>query len=60
MITIICYVRDGVPEENKVEQRWNKNIFELAEDRAEWRAVRFGVMLKYCWLFQGCTNFLKI
>jgi len=38
---------DGVPTENKVETRWNKNMFELAEDRAEWRAVRFGFTLLY-------------
>ena len=60
MIIIICYVRDGVPEENKVEKRWNKNMFQLADDGAEWRAVRFEVLLKYCWLFQGCKNFIKI
>jgi hypothetical protein len=35
------YVRDGVHEENKFEEHWNKNMFELAEDRAEWRTVRF-------------------
>jgi hypothetical protein len=59
VVIIIYYVHDGVPEENKVEKRCNKNMFELAEDHAEWRAVRFGVMLKYCWLFQECTNFQK-
>ena len=56
---IIYYVRDGVPEENKVEKRPNKNVFELAEDSAEWWTVRFGVNVKILLVISGVQEFSK-
>ena len=56
---MIYYVRDGVPEENKVEKRPNKNVFELAEDSAAWWTVRFGVNVKILLVISGVQEFSK-